>query len=62
MKRSGHRRATHFDADLAVRRDLRRLPRRERPGLLSLFRRAKVRRPHRTFWELDPATGTWRML
>ena len=66
-------RARNLRLELDFRRAVRRVPRRDRPGLRALLRRyartlaqpdpgVAPARHTRTFYQLDPATGHWRRL
>ena len=56
-----------YRLELDFRRAVRRVPRRDRPGLRHWLRtqaepHSAGRHQARTFYELDPATGHWRRL
>ena len=59
MKRNGHKR--DYAAEMTFDRKTRAVAPAGRPGFLGWLRRTR-RRPPRTFWELDPASGEWRLL
>jgi len=62
MKKNGHRRWTlAFSQEIAFERHARAMSPPARTGLLGWIRRFR-RRPARTFWEIDPRTGDWRLL
>jgi len=61
MKKNGHNQSRNYAAEIAFHHKARAIPPAVRPRLLSWLRRAK-RRPPRTFWLLDPLTGTWHLL
>ena len=74
MKKNGHNRPRNYAAEIAFDQEVHALPPSDRPGLLNGLRwlrhapadpdRSGGSRqpPARTFWELDPTTGEWRLL
>ncbi len=70
MKNNGHKKPFNCAAEIIFDQKAQTVTPVARPGVLSWLRRAHrgvlgrrgTRRPPRTFWMLDPATGEWRLL
>ena len=61
MKRNGTQKPRRFDADLRFENQIRAADIGARLQAVEWIRRWK-KRPHRTFWEIDPITGERREL
>lgn len=61
MKKNGPPLRREFDMLTTLQKEAQAIPIPQRLGLLHWLRHWWIR-PHRVFWEIDPATGEWRRI